>query len=66
MKNRLSPVKINMMMNALLTLSSIIFPLITLPYVTRILGAEGVGRVYNASSVLSLFSVSPVRPGPRD
>ena len=57
MKNRLSPVKINMMMNALLTLSSIIFPLITLPYVTRILGAEGVGRVYNASSVLSLFAV---------
>ena len=49
--------KINMLMNALLTLSSIIFPVITLPYVTRVLGAAGVGRVYNAASVISLFAV---------
>lgn len=57
MNSRLSTVKINMMMNALLTLSSIIFPVITLPYVTRVLGAEGVGRVYFASSVISMFAV---------
>ena len=57
MKHRSSSVKINMLMNALLTLSSIIFPVITLPYVTRVLGAAGVGRVYNAASVISLFAV---------
>ena len=42
-----------MIMNALLTLSSVIFPVITLPYVTRVLGAEGVGKVYFASSVIA-------------
>ena len=57
MKHRSSSVKINMIMNALLTLSSIIFPIITLPYVTRTLGAEGVGRVFFASSVISVFAV---------
>ena len=46
-----------MAMNVLLTLSSIIFPLITLPYVTRALGPEGVGKVYFASSVIAFFSM---------
>jgi len=46
-----------MLMNALLTLSSIIIPVITLPYVTRVLGAEGVGRVYFASSVVAGFAM---------
>ena len=46
-----------MAMNVLLTLSSIIFPLITLPYVTRVLGPEGVGKVYFASSVIAFFSM---------
>ena len=46
-----------MVMNVILTLSSIIFPVITLPYVTRVLGAEGVGRVYFASSVIAGFAM---------
>lgn len=46
-----------MLMNVLLTLSSIIIPVITLPYVTRVLGAEGVGRVYFASSVVAGFAM---------
>ena len=46
-----------MAMNAALTLSSIIFPLITIPYVTRVLGAEGVGRVFFASSVTAFFAM---------
>ena len=50
-------VKLNMFMNAVLTLSSIIFPVITMPYVTRVLGAEGVGRVYFASSVIAAFAM---------
>lgn len=44
-------------MNALLTVSSILFPVITLPYVTRVLGAEGVGRVFFASSVTAFFAM---------
>lgn len=44
-------------MNAILTLSSVVFPLITLPYVTRVLGADGVGRVYFASSVIAFFAI---------
>ena len=50
-------IKLNMLMNVLLTLSSIIIPVITLPYVTRVLGAEGVGRVYFASSVVAGFAM---------
>lgn len=50
-------IKLNMMMNVLLAASSVIFPLITLPYVTRVLGPDGVGRVYFASSVITFFAV---------
>lgn len=50
-------IKLNMLMNVLLTLSSIIIPVITLPYVTKVLGAEGVGRVYFASSVVAGFAM---------
>ena len=50
-------IRINMLMNVLLTLSSIIIPVITLPYVTRVLGAEGVGRVYFASSAVAGFAM---------
>ena len=50
-------IKLNMLMNVLLTLSSILIPVITLPYVTRVLGAEGVGRVYFASSVVAGFAM---------
>ena len=55
--NKSVSIQLNMMMNVLLTLSSIIFPLITLPYVTGILGPQGMGRVYFASSVIAFFSI---------
>ena len=42
-------------MNTILTLSSFIFPLITFPYVSRILLPEGTGRVSFATSVVSYF-----------
>ena len=51
-------IQLNMLMNVLLTLSSVIFPVITLPYVTRVLGAEGVGRVYFASSAVAGFAMT--------
>ena len=56
-ENRVPSVRLNMVMNVILTMSSIIFPLITLPYVTRVLGPDGVGRVYFATSVITFFSM---------
>lgn len=42
-------------MNAILTMSSFIFPLITFPYVSRILLPEGTGKVSFAISLISYF-----------
>jgi O-antigen/teichoic acid export membrane protein len=47
--------KFNFVMNSLLTVSTIIFPLITFPYVSRILLPEGNGRVSFAASVVAYF-----------
>lgn len=49
--------KKNFIMNMLLTASSMIFPLITYPYVSRILLPEGMGRVAFVTSVVSYFSM---------
>lgn len=49
--------KENFIMNILLTASSILFPLITFPYVSRILLPEGTGRVAFALSIISYFSM---------
>jgi len=50
-------VKKNFIMNAILKMSRFIFPLVTYAYVSRILLAEGMGRVSFASSVISYFSM---------
>lgn len=44
-------------MNFLLTASSIIFPLITFPYVSRVLQAAGNGKVAFATAVLTYFTM---------
>lgn len=44
-------------MNAILTMSSFIFPLITFPYVSRILSPDGIGKVTFATSVISYFAM---------
>lgn len=44
-------------MNAILTMSNIVFPLITFPYVTRILLPAGTGRVSFAVSIITYFSM---------
>jgi len=49
--------KLNFIMNAILTMSSFIFPLITWPYVSRVLMPEGTGKVSFATSVVSYFSM---------
>lgn len=48
---------INALLNAFRRSLSIIFPLITYPYVLRVLGAEGVGKVSYSASIISYFSL---------
>lgn len=49
--------KKNFIMNIILTMTSFIFPLITFPYVSRILLAEGTGKVSFATSLISYFTL---------
>lgn len=49
--------KKNFVMNVILQLSSMIFPLISYPYVSRVLGPSGIGTVSFAYSVVSYFSM---------
>lgn len=56
-KTKNKSLKLNMVMNAILTMSSFIFPLITFPYVSRILLPEGTGKVSFAISVVTYFSM---------
>lgn len=50
-------IKHNFLMNAVLSVSSILFPLISFPYVSRILQPEGIGKVAFATSIVSYFSL---------
>ena len=53
---RKTSIKLNMVMSIILTASNFVFPLITYSYVTRILLAEGTGKVAFVQSILSYFS----------
>lgn len=50
-------IKKNFIMNIILTMSSLIFPLITFPYVSRILLPVGTGKVSFAISVITYFNM---------
>ena len=50
-------IKANLILNTIKTLSSIIFPLLTFPYVSRILHAENIGKVHYAASIISYFAL---------
>lgn len=52
-----SSLKLNFIMNAILTMSNFIFPLITFPYVSRVLSPLGTGKVSFATSLISYFSL---------
>ena len=54
---KIRSVKYNFVMNAILTMSAIIFPLITFPYVSRVLLVEGNGKIAFATSVITYFSM---------
>ena len=57
MMEKQKSIKLNFIMNAILTLSSFIFPLITFPYVSRILLPEGMGKVAMGTSVIAYFAL---------
>ncbi|MDO4941751.1 MAG: flippase [Lachnospiraceae bacterium] len=49
--------KLNFIMNAILTMSSFVFPFITFPYVSRILLPVGTGKVAFATSLITYFNM---------
>lgn len=49
--------KLNFLMNSILTMSQFIFPLITFPYVSRILLPAGTGKISFATSIVSYFTL---------
>ncbi len=49
--------KINFIMNFILTVSGILFPLVTFPYISRILGPLGTGNVAMSSSLITYFTM---------
>ena len=59
-KPRIRSVKYNVVMNMILTTSSFIFPLITVPYVSRVIGPSGMGAISWAQTFVSYFSLVAV------
>lgn len=55
--SRTKSIKINIILNFIKTLMSIIFPLITFPYVARVLHADYLGKVNYAQSIVSYFAL---------
>ncbi|WP_432712680.1 oligosaccharide flippase family protein [Pedobacter sp.] len=51
----MSSLKKNIVFNTLLSLSQVLFPLVTFPYVSRILGPSGVGQVSFVDSLAQYF-----------
>lgn len=54
---KMHSVTFNFIMNAILTVSSVLFPLITFPYISRVLLVEGSGKVSFATSVVTYFTM---------
>ena len=50
-------IKKNFIMESILTMSTFIFPLITFPYVSRVLGPDGNGKVSFATALVSYFNI---------
>jgi len=58
-------IKKNFAYNFLLTIANMLFPLITAPYLSEILGASGIGRVNYATAIVSWFILVAVFGIPR-
>ncbi len=57
METKQKSISINLIANGIKTLMSVLFPLITFPYASRVLGAAGIGKVNYATSIISYFSM---------
>ena len=57
MKSGKKSIKFNLIMNMLLTTSAFVFPLITFPYISRVLQPEGNGKIAFANSIITYFSM---------
>ena len=47
--------KLNMVLNAIRGLLKVVFPLITFPYISRVLGVDNLGKYNFANSIISYF-----------
>lgn len=54
---KIKSVKFNFLMNLILTVSNVLFPLITFPYVARVLQPINNGKIAFCTSVISYFSM---------
>ena len=54
---KIRSVKYNFLMSIILKVSLFVFPLITFPYVSRVLGADGNGKIAFATSIISYFTM---------
>lgn len=54
---KIRSIKYNFVMNAILTASTFIFPLITFPYISRVLLPYGVGKINFATSIVTYFTM---------
>ena len=54
---KIKSVKFNFLMNLILTGSGFLFPLLTFPYVSRILEPDGIGKVAFATSFITYFVI---------
>lgn len=50
-------IKKNTILNIMKSLMSVVFPLITFPYISRVLGAENVGKINFGNSIVSYISL---------
>lgn len=55
MANDQKSLKSNVVYSAVLSVANLIFPLITFPYITRVLSPEGIGKINFANSIISYF-----------
>lgn len=54
---KIKSLKINVVINLFRTFLSMVFPLITFPYITRVLGPENLGKINYSQSIISYFSI---------
>ncbi len=55
--NNTKSLKVNAVLNTMKTVLGIIFPLITFPYVSRVLGVDNIGSYNFSASIISYFSL---------